>query len=437
MRRSSKKLSPTPDQIEPKKKKRTRLKPSFRRHRQREAGYAKFYSDVMGIMFLEIENAKDLPPERNMTRTGFDMDPFVIISYGISTFRTRAIRHNLNPVWNEKLFFHVRNTQSNYKIKFAVYDKDKFSGNDFVASQELTINDIIQNIPTPVDDSDDQIEHNMGRYTIPLVLANSEKWKDSLSPTLTFRAKFVPYLEIRRKFWVALAKTCDSDGSGTLSRLEVQTMLEALGSTISESTLDQFWADHGKDPSEDLTMEELIKSLESFLLTSDTIVEQAKDVPVDAKLNDTVNPFFLSTSDDEDDGYDEDDEEEEDDDESEYFSSTGEYDEYDTSMPITDPPTPDDADMDALAEAEGIQYINGALTQTLQLEDGSHSPSQLFVPEKVIRLTECPICHKPNLLKRGQMDIVTHVATCAANDWTTVDRFLMSNYGSEAQAQRK
>ncbi|CEP17413.1 hypothetical protein [Parasitella parasitica] len=509
----------------PQKQKRTkRLRNKFKRrgksgsrHKNNKKnslqGYAKFYSDVMGITFLEIESAKDLPPERNVTRTGFDMDPFVIVSYGTSTFRTRAIRHNLNPTWNEKLFFHVRNTQENYKIKFAVYDKDKFSGNDFVASQEISIADIIQKMPSTSSTSStnstsgttstpalgttppppaaaatltqgdgaatispsQEIERNMGRHTMPLKLAKPDKWKDSCHPTLTIRAKFVPYVEIRKMFWIALAKTCDADNSNTMSRLEVQAMLEALGSNISESTLDQFWKEHGKSFEQDLTMDELVASLESFILAVDTkqddydpntIIEQEKDVPVDAKENNTVNPFFLAASDDEDeeeeddddlddddevddDGYDLDDGDDELDDyysEVGYFSSHGDYDEDDIdlahsgSATTTAPQSPDEADYEALAEADGIQYINGPLKE-LKLQQDQELDNQQrprkTVQEKVIRLNECPICHKPNLAKRGQMDIVTHVATCAANDWTTVDRFLMGNFGSEAQAQRK
>lgn len=478
-----------PQQQKPKRGK--RLKNKFRRRgggrrnkkKKSEGGYAKFYSDVMGITFLEIESAKDLPPERNVTRTGFDMDPFVIVSYGISTFRTRAIRHNLNPTWNEKLFFHVRNTQENYKIKFAIYDKDKFSGNDFVASQEISIADIIQKMPTSVisstatptafeegDNSPSQeIERNMGRHTIPLNLAKPDKWKDSCHPTLTIRAKFVPYVEIRKMFWIALAKTCDADSSNTMSRLEVQTMLETLGSNISESTLDQFWKEHDKDFEQDLTMDELVASLESFIMAVDTkqddydpntIIEEGKDVPIDAKNNSTVNPFFLAASDDEEDDDEDDDEEDDyddldeddlsdyDDSEGDYLSSHGEYDEDDIdlansgSTTTTAPQSPDEADYEALAEADGIQYIDGPLKelklqQDKELEDDNAHHPHKPVQEKVIRLNECPICRKPNLSKRGQMDIVTHVATCAANDWTTVDRFLMGNFGSEAQAQRK
>ncbi|CCC10112.1 unnamed protein product [Sordaria macrospora k-hell] len=43
-------------------------------------------SDTLGIVYLEIGKITDLPPERNVTKTGFDMDPFVVISLGRQTF---------------------------------------------------------------------------------------------------------------------------------------------------------------------------------------------------------------------------------------------------------------------------------------------------------------------------------------------------------------
>ncbi|KAF8495643.1 hypothetical protein JB92DRAFT_3126437 [Gautieria morchelliformis] len=42
-----------------------------------------------------------------VTRLGWDMDPFVVVSFGKKVFRTRVIRHSLNPTWDEKLWFHI------------------------------------------------------------------------------------------------------------------------------------------------------------------------------------------------------------------------------------------------------------------------------------------------------------------------------------------
>ena len=105
----------------------------------------------------------------SVTRTGFDMDPFVIISFGKKTFRTRAVRHSLNPVFNERLIFQVMNNEKNYSISFNVYDRDQFSSDDFVASASLPLNDLIQNAPTPDPETglyklpDPWKEHDIGR----------------------------------------------------------------------------------------------------------------------------------------------------------------------------------------------------------------------------------------------------------------------------------
>jgi phosphatidylserine decarboxylase len=53
---------------------------------------------------------------RAVTRTSFDMDPFVVVSFGKKVFRTRVIRHSLNPVWDEKLLFHVRRYEIGYEV---------------------------------------------------------------------------------------------------------------------------------------------------------------------------------------------------------------------------------------------------------------------------------------------------------------------------------
>lgn len=79
-----------------------------------------------------------------MTRTSFDMDPFVVTSLGRKTMRTRVIRHNLNPVFDEKMVFQVMKHEQAYSINFTVIDRDKLSGNDFVASTNFPLQTLIQ-----------------------------------------------------------------------------------------------------------------------------------------------------------------------------------------------------------------------------------------------------------------------------------------------------
>jgi phosphatidylserine decarboxylase len=106
----------------------------------------------------------------SVTRTGFDMDPFVIVSFGKKTFRTRVIRHSLNPVFNQRLFFQVMNQEKNYIISFNVYDRDKISSNDFVAQAFLSMSDLIDNAPAP--------DPETGLYKV------DEPWKDPESAHL-------------------------------------------------------------------------------------------------------------------------------------------------------------------------------------------------------------------------------------------------------------
>ncbi|GAB5589507.1 phosphatidylserine decarboxylase [Umbelopsis nana] len=441
---------------------------------------AKFHGeDLMGIMYVEVTGASDLPPEKNVLHTGFDMDPFVVVTFGRSTFRTKAIRHSLNPTWNEKLFFHINEDDINYKLKFSLYDKDKVSGNDYVAGQEISIVDIINKSldsgklalqSTKVVSSVDQqasgdehihltlgkastettaknIESEMDMHTIDLKMANEKKWEGLHQPTLTFRAKYVPYEQIRRMFWQTLTKTYDSDSNGRMSRMEVQTMLESLGSTISDSTLDKFWSHFNKTEDQELEFDELIDRLEAHIVrndlrrlesikakhpfTDETTGEVTKEATSGGAqaISNFLDPARYYQYEEEigSDSFA---------DESDSDGATVTNDGLMISHRDNDEP---------FAEAHGVQYglnTNDTPYNTMHdLEVNLPKEGEMQAEndniEKVIHIRECPICHRPNLNKRSQMDIITHIATCAADDWTTVDKFVMGNFITEAYAQRK
>jgi phosphatidylserine decarboxylase len=57
--------------------------------------------------------------------------------------------------------------------------------------------------------------------------------------------------------------------------------------------------------------------------------------------------------------------------------------------------------------------------------------------EHVVEIRECPICHQPRLNKRKDTDIITHIATCASQDWRQVNSIMMGGFVTASQAQRK
>ena len=120
------------------------------------------------------------------------MDPCVVISFGKKVFRTRVIRHSLNPLWDEKLIFHVRRYESKYKIQFSVLDWDKLSSNDNIGDATLDLTELISRAPQKDPGSDlyaasDDIVHDMDAFTIPLVMPKDLGADPKYKPELTFR----------------------------------------------------------------------------------------------------------------------------------------------------------------------------------------------------------------------------------------------------------
>jgi phosphatidylserine decarboxylase len=122
-----------------------------------------------------------------VTRTGWDMDPFLVISFGKKVFRTRVIRHSLNPVWDEKLLFHVREYEKTFQIQFAVLDWDKLSSNDHIGHATLDIAKLLANAqqPDPVTGLYAvEEEDHMKEFELPITIGKEAE--DKYHPVLTF-----------------------------------------------------------------------------------------------------------------------------------------------------------------------------------------------------------------------------------------------------------
>ena len=57
--------------------------------------------------------------------------------------------------------------------------------------------------------------------------------------------------------------------------------------------------------------------------------------------------------------------------------------------------------------------------------------------KRVINVKNYPICRRPRLNKKTEMDIITHVAVCASGDWAKIDKIVLGNFVTASQAQRK
>lgn len=462
--------------------------------------------DVLGVVFLEIDSASDLPREKNMTKTGYDMDPFVITSFSKKTFRTRVVRHSLNPVFHDKLVLQVHRHENQYNLKFTVVDRDKLSGNDYVGECDLAVQDLIKFGPqanpanglyalssepptatsTPVsrknllvrrltrqntdssfsgsrnstppqgkvaDASIDQLAQavekldssasdgpaemldSMRLFTLPINLGRKEVWGDKFKPLLRVKAKFIPYPALRQQFWRAILRHYDVEETGDISRVELTTMLDSLGATVKDSTIDSFFQRfsstrlEGLDSQVDedaaatsmldqtLTLDQCVICLEDHLTritrgsplrepysrsTSTRSVAGGRGTP-----SRPPSRASMTTS-------------------SSSLFGTGGL----TTMPSNT----------LVGECTSNQdVISKNLSENRPADNGVHEDNdgEGAATEYLISLTHCPLCQKSNMDKRSAVDIVTHLATCASQDWRKVDHLVMGDFVTPSQAQRK
>ena len=72
----------------------------------------------------------------------------------------------------------------------------------------------------------------------------------------------------------------------------------------------------------------------------------------------------------------------------------------------------------------------------MEHSSGSGSgPEETF--ECLINVKHCPLCHRPRLNKKAEMDIITHLAVCARGDWVKIGRIVVGNFVTISRARRR
>ena len=433
------------------------------------------------------------------------MDPFVVASLGRKVLRTRVIRHNLNPVYNEKMVFQVKSHETNFTIGFSVVDWDKLSGNDFIASTNFPIQKMIAEAPeenpetglyklhdppeyspppekesknknrfrlplsrsssstsvnkidratlkpqespasgimnfsnlsqsdfpsaTPMPTSNPfdspQLRHitsasgqdqnnedpDMIAHTIPLELKKKERWEDKHSPQLYIRAKYLPYRALRQQFWRVMLKQYDADDSKRVSKIELTTMLDTLGSTLRESTIDSFFQrfaeENESSETMDLTFDQALISLE------DQLEQIAQKKSIGDRLRAMTGRKQYDSVLNGEDGH----------------KKAPRPEKFSGSGDSTNEKPQRSAVPTIKQELTGAVGEEGKLLDANELNDDDGE-------EHVIEIRECPMCHQP-LKHRTDADVITHIATCASSDWRQVNNLVMGGFVTASQAQRK
>ena len=234
---------------------------------------------------------------------------------------------------------------------------------------------------------------------IPLKMKNDARWEGKHNPELMISTKYVPYAALRQQFWRCLFNQYDVDESGRLTRLELVTMLDSLGSTLSEATVNSFFERYG-EPTKDLgqlkeveeiSIDHAVICLEELLLRQSKGPENKATIPSVPAASESPEDSTIHVP-----------------------------------KKKTTPANSSDLGLNAPEPESG----NGDDIDSLRDPDDK-------TEEHVITIVECPLCHQPRLNKRSEVDIVTHLATCASQDWRQVNTFVMAGFVTSDQAHRK
>ena len=251
------------------------------------------------------------------------------------------------------------------------------------------------------------------------------------------------YDALRQRFWRQNLKQSDTDDTNTMSHLELTSMLDSLGSTLTRSTVSSFFTRFDKKAHhDDITIDQAIQCLEAELgrpesekkrldaddglpdssVSATPVLSFTGDRGQELQLDhlDFSGPSMADSNDD-----------------------TGlKSDKYPTE-PMQQPlhavaasATPensdswsDDAEGDLLSTGPSTSGTSSPGTSVEKKkmsrfgrankakgENSSDETSQNASDslERVINVKNCPLCHRPRLNSKAEIDIVTHLAICAS-----------------------
>ncbi|KAK3409451.1 hypothetical protein EUGRSUZ_J01587 [Eucalyptus grandis] len=100
--------------------------------------------DTLGLLRIHISRGINLA-----VRDVRSSDPYVVVRMGKQKLRTRVVRKNLNPEWNENLTLSV--ADPDLPVKLAVYDRDRFSLDDKMGDAEFDIRPLLEAVRMAAD----------------------------------------------------------------------------------------------------------------------------------------------------------------------------------------------------------------------------------------------------------------------------------------------
>ncbi|KAG9143863.1 hypothetical protein Leryth_011517 [Lithospermum erythrorhizon] len=129
--------------------------------------------NLLGLLRIRVKKGVNLAVRDVVTS-----DPYVVVKMGKQRLKTRVVKKDINPEWNEDLTLSV--SDPNIPVKLTVYDHDTFSMDDKMGDAEFDIKPFIESLKMKLDNIPSGTVITSVRPSRANCLAeeSSVKWKD-------------------------------------------------------------------------------------------------------------------------------------------------------------------------------------------------------------------------------------------------------------------
>lgn len=182
-------------------------------------------SQVLGLLQVEVVGAEHVPLGRVRLNQGGPQSPFVVLSCGRRSFRTRVVPRSTDPVWQERLYLPVTEREAGYHASLAVYNY-----------RALGVNNCIGSVPVEIGEFVGRPDRTF-RVALPLNVEPEDA--DAGRPCRLFiKCGFFTMGHLRHAFWHALCRHFDPAGRGALLLADVEALLGCVGPGLADECLD-------------------------------------------------------------------------------------------------------------------------------------------------------------------------------------------------------
>ncbi|XP_039032073.1 protein C2-DOMAIN ABA-RELATED 4-like [Hibiscus syriacus] len=93
--------------------------------------------NLMGLLRIHVKRGVNLA-----VRDALSNDPYIVVKMGHQRLKTRIVKRDVNPEWNDDLTMSI--TDPNIPIKLTVYDHDTFTKDDKMGDTEFEVRPYIE-----------------------------------------------------------------------------------------------------------------------------------------------------------------------------------------------------------------------------------------------------------------------------------------------------